>query len=1000
MRLHRLDIEGFGPFRRPQTVDFDALARDGIFLIGGKTGAGKSSILDAVCFALYGGVPRYGEGEKRIRSDHSALDEPTKVRLEFSSGGRRWRVERVPTYERLKRNGRGTTLTAAEARLEEWVDEQWVGRAARPVDVGNELQPILGLNHHQFLQVILLAQGRFAQFLLARNDERQTLLRTLFDSKRFGGYEESFERRRKATLERLALENRTLLAQLENAERLARSDSDEPVLGDLDLEERVARVRQARLRAAHQRELTSAQEGTARTTHLAADAAHTVLVAQRTEQIARDDARGALARLDGRAAELAATRATLAAADEAETFRPLIAAVDRTDAAVREAEAAHADAVARWLAAGETVQDQTAIASRADELMAAVGAWTVGHEAEDRLRGLARDRATTAALMAVADDELAAIQSRRAELPTLLEAAAAALAAARVHADALPTASDRLDAARLVHAAAEIAEEGRAALTLAEAAATAAGRALTRASGELDDLRDLRFRDHAGELAETLVDGDPCPVCGACEHPAPTSRTGEPVTDDDIATAEAHKRAAVAADAAAADELQRARDAVATATAQAGGLAPAAAAAAVAAAEAELAAAVSALDEHARLAEDRAALEAESTGLESSYADLTTARAQAAAALAGIDRSIAEAEETVRDARGDHESVAARIDAAQRIIRLARELVAALGVVQTRREAAEAAAAALEKAIDASRFDAREDIAGALRSAGDRAVLDATVRGYDAERAGVTQNLLALELRMLPEEPVDVDASEVALRAASETWRASVTSAAAAATLAQQLDEAVEATEIAHAVIAEITGEAAVIERLANSVAGRAPNTRKMNLETFVLAAELEEIVAAANVRLDEMTQGRYRLRHTDAKAARGAASGLGIDVVDAFTGQARPVQSLSGGETFLASLALALGLAEVVTARAGGIRLDTLFIDEGFGSLDADTLDVAMRTLDELRQGGRVVGVISHVEAMKDQLPAQLTVRTSTHGDSIIDQERSVIGYDLGVKA
>ena len=209
-----------------------------------------------------------------------------------------------------------------------------------------------------------------------------------------------------------------------------------------------------------------------------------------------------------------------------------------------------------------------------------------------------------------------------------------------------------------------------------------------------------------------------------------------------------------------------------------------------------------------------------------------------------------------------------------------------------------------------------------------------------------------------------------------------------AARRAAQLDDACEAARIAHEAIAELAEEADVIDRLANSVAGRAPNTLKMNLETFVLAAELEEIVAAANVRLDEMSQGRYRLQHTDSRAARGAASGLGIEVLDAYTGHARPVQSLSGGETFLASLALALGLAEVVTARAGGIRLDTLFIDEGFGSLDADTLDIAMRTLDELRQGGRVIGVISHVEAMKDQLPAQLLVETTDQGPSVIPQD------------
>jgi exonuclease SbcC len=146
--------------------------------------------------------------------------------------------------------------------------------------------------------------------------------------------------------------------------------------------------------------------------------------------------------------------------------------------------------------------------------------------------------------------------------------------------------------------------------------------------------------------------------------------------------------------------------------------------------------------------------------------------------------------------------------------------------------------------------------------------------------------------------------------------------------------------------------------------------------------------VTAANLRLAAMSSGRYLIQHTDARAARNAASGLGLEILDAYTGHARPAQSLSGGETFLASLALALGLAEVVTARAGGIRLDTLFIDEGFGSLDADTLDLAMRTLDELRQGGRTVGVISHVDAMKEQLAAQLVVEATPRGPSIICQD------------
>ncbi|MBN9186808.1 MAG: hypothetical protein J0I97_15255, partial [Microbacterium sp.] len=141
-------------------------------------------------------------------------------------------------------------------------------------------------------------------------------------------------------------------------------------------------------------------------------------------------------------------------------------------------------------------------------------------------------------------------------------------------------------------------------------------------------------------------------------------------------------------------------------------------------------------------------------------------------------------------------------------------------------------------------------------------------------------------------------------------------------------------------------------------------------------------------VRTDAASSNTAR---NSARASRNGASGLGIEVMDAYTGQARPAQSLSGGETFLASLALALGLAEVVTSRAGGIRLDTLFIDEGFGSLDAETLDIAMTTLDALRQGGRIVGVISHVEAMKEQLPAQLTVVAGSHGPSVIQQDAVV---------
>ena len=186
--------------------------------------------------------------------------------------------------------------------------------------------------------------------------------------------------------------------------------------------------------------------------------------------------------------------------------------------------------------------------------------------------------------------------------------------------------------------------------------------------------------------------------------------------------------------------------------------------------------------------------------------------------------------------------------------------------------------------------------------------------------------------------------------------------------------------------LAELAHRYEVLHKLAETVRGKTPNVRNIPLESYVAAAELEAVLDAANQRLRSMSDGRYELQHSERGDRRkGAAAGLEIEVFDEHTGKARSPRSLSGGETFLASLALALGLAEVVTNRSGGIELKTLFIDEGFGSLDTDTLEFAMSTLDTLRQGGRAIGVISHVDAMKDSIASQLRVAKTAHGWSEI---------------
>ncbi|WP_461637843.1 AAA family ATPase, partial [Leucobacter sp. BZR 635] len=199
MRIRKLDVEGFGPFRDRQILDFEAAASGGLLLISGRTGAGKSSLLDAVSFALYGQVPRYDGQVSRVRSDHSGPELPTLVRLEFEVAGDRYLVERSPEYTRPAKRGGGTTTQKTEARLWRWDEAagDWEGLASRPVDVAAELTPVLRLNHQQFLQVVMLSQGGFQRFLRAADDERQATLRTLFQTGRFADIEAALAERRK-----------------------------------------------------------------------------------------------------------------------------------------------------------------------------------------------------------------------------------------------------------------------------------------------------------------------------------------------------------------------------------------------------------------------------------------------------------------------------------------------------------------------------------------------------------------------------------------------------------------------------------------------------------------------------------------------------------------------------------------------------------------------------------------------------------------------------------
>lgn len=996
MQLHRLEVEGFGPFRERQVVDFDAFADDGIFLIAGRTGAGKSSILDAVCFALYGGVPRYEGGEKRLRSDHCEPDDVTEVMVEFSTPAGRFRVTRSPDYERPKKRGGGMTVQPAGVQLDTLVGGEWVGLAAKEREAAYELDEILQLSREQFLQVILLAQNRFSEFLLAGSRERQTLLRRLFGTERFEDVQARFDERRREAEQSLGARLATVSARLDDGERMVLDsdlgrDADEADPGgeaaELRLvaattEERLEELRRARSRADYRAERRAAERADAEKRSADADSALATLREEQRAQVERDRARAALDRLDAEEQLIAEARAELHNARAAETLRAPIVAATRAAAALDAARDAESRARAAWDAHNVIVDD---LAKWAAERTGLMGAWQRAAELERSAPALDAELDAATAAVTAATARLDAVETDREALPTQLEELTHERDEARRNADRLADITAAQQSADSRHRAAlEVVrltgDRSEAERLLADASA-----ALAAAQTSLARLRQRRLDGFAGELASALRDSDPCPVCGSHEHPTPAMHA-DPVSADDVDAAEILRDSLAVAERDAAERVSSLRAELAAAITRAEGRDVEAAAAELARATQERSSSAAAVELTAALDERRDGLVERIRLLDSDREHATTALSSAREAHALIAQRVGENRAAIAEARGPFASVAERLTITAAQVESARALVEALGEAARRSETAAAATAEQDAALEASTFVDAQAVETALRSGAALTALDTRITQHAVQREKERAILLDLELRTLPEEPIDLGPSEHDAAVARQQWSAAVDEAGRAKAVAEQLAAVIGAATAEHERTAQDAADYEILRGLADTIAGRGANTRKMTLETFVLAAELEEIVDAANRRLGDMSTGRYQLRHSDALAARGAASGLGIVVFDAFTGQTRPAQSLSGGETFLSSLALALGLAEVVTARAGGIRLDTLFIDEGFGSLDGDTLDVAMRTLDELRQVGRTVGVISHVEAMQEQIPAQLRVRATSEGPSVIE--------------
>ncbi|MFJ8537952.1 AAA family ATPase [Streptomyces sp. NPDC093591] len=1036
MRLHRLDVTAFGPFGGSQSVDFDALSAAGLFLLHGPTGAGKTSVLDAVCYALYGSVPgarQSGQG-MTLRSDHAAAGTRTEVRLELTVAGRRLEITRQPPWERPKKRGTGTTLDKAQSWLREY-DAQagtWKDLSRSHQEIGEEVTQLLGMSREQFCQVVLLPQGDFARFLRADAEARGKLLGRLFDTHRFAEVEKRLAERRRAAEAQVRDGDAALLADAHRMQQAAGEAMPlpdlapgEPGLADAVLGAAAVARSTAReqLTVAHCR-LLAAESAQAAADHALADVREVARLQRRFAE-ARERAR----LLQERADAHREAQARMERARKAEAVAPALELREATEAEHRRAAVAEARARALLRGAfGDTdagagpdggagtgpggdpgagqvalrPEDVTAggrggaleahTPARPPDTLAAAGAAGLAAAArrvaeelgglesarrgERRLAELVAERADLDHQERADDDVrveaeawLAGWEETRTALHARIESAQEAASRAEQLAVQREPARQRLAAARMRD---ELAGDTETAVRQASHAQESA----LKAKAHWLDVKEQRLNGIAAELAAQLEDGEPCAVCGAVDHPAPARK------DVGHVDREAEERALAAyqqAEERHAEHERRlgvVREALAAASAEAGDLPTS-----------QLAEAADKLERlFTQARRDASALHSvheELRRAEAEHERRTAAHQQAAVRAAArvghrerLDREKGALEAELAQARGAADSVAARAAQLERQVTLLTDAADTARAAEDTAQRLKDADARLADAAFRAGFDTPQAAAAALLDDAAHRELQRRLDAWQSEEAAVRAVLAEADTAAAAEQPpADLVTAERAAAAAAQRVRDAASARDAAARRCTELDRLSARATTAARQLAPLREEYDRVARLASLTAGTsADNERKMRLESYVLAARLEQVAAAATVRLQRMSSGRYTLVHSDDRAGRGR-SGLGLHVVDAWTGRERDTATLSGGETFFASLALALGLADVVTDEAGGVRLDTLFIDEGFGSLDDQTLDEVLDVLDSLRERDRSVGIVSHVADLRRRIHAQLEV-------------------------
>lgn len=1083
MILHNLEFEAFMAYPKRQEINFDTLNNAGVFLLNGPTGAGKTTILDAICYALYGETSSDRESAK-LHSTY-AVHSGTKPRvlLDVTLHGKRLRIDRTPAYNKpITRGARKGQMReeSAKATLAELApgadpadEKAWTPISSSVAEVNRTIAERTHLTKEQFLKVVLLPQGQFAQFLKSKPKERKELLKKMFPVEH---YEQLFaalteeaktaqqevaqdENTQRGYLERARAEMLALQALLDavdtDAEDPAEAETPENFTTENVTAENVtaetldawiaggverARKTSTREKQEQQRLTDEADQNT----RLLAERAQLQADWREYEQLCERRTR-----LTERADEHKAQREELAQARAAAPLHAQYAQVHAESQALAAREQEHSACASaleengRALLAALRNEDISPEVTFPEETTFAAFPGLEPSEQETQLEALLDTlRALQKKDAQLTDEEAAAAtllkqanaleQDKSRAEKTLSDLTAAAEQLAEELAGYSTADEERTLAAHLVteaqqkHDAAQQMQQklDASAAAVAEAekqskrTATAEQKAQEKwqasaqqalaATEEFKNLQVLRLAQASSLLARELKDGEPCAVCGSVEHPAPAQiAEGEQLVERaDLDAAKeredkAHKQARTheLAKDRATKAHQEASEALAAARTQYETLA--------AQGECDVEQTAAQLQQaQTRLAQAQSRVTARD-GVLVKVERVRVELQKAQEALRTIEGAAVEAQTRHRDAAARCEATAADLAPARATVGFAQRvesvegyraahqrLARAVLLLGQARERHALAAAAAERLLAESSFESAELVHAAVRTPERVDALEQAVAAYELEHARLLEGfgreaIVAVAARVAAGEQAPDDLQGV--REQVEQLRAAVHRLTLREGERESLLRSLQALRGEYAAFRAKTAQRYDrAQMLANLAAAARGDTlggyeHQVDLVSYVLGAEFERILHSASLHLDRMSEGRYGMVFSDHRA-KGSRSGggLNLEITDTWTGEPREASSLSGGESFLASLSLALGLAEVVQANNGGIELDTLFIDEGFGTLDAETLDMVMGTIESLRDSGRTIGLISHVEEMKNRIPAQIVVEKGQNGSSV----------------